>query len=428
MRTIIAPIVAGAVLLSSLPLQAYAAQDSQATSEAQIQQLLRQIQESKQQNQTQAQELRSLMESLNRLEKRRRVQAGAARPAQPPTPAQQGASTTSSAPPQEQGSLGKKPPARRSTQAVYQEQNALFTRRLTIEPGFRYSYYDRSQPVLNGLLALGTIFLGSVSLEKVKSNILEFDLTGRYGVTNRLQATLTLPFLYRRSEFVSGGVGFVPTTLSSSTVTASPGLGDVYGGIYYKLFRETVNRPDVIWNLRVKAPTGSNPYGIKLVQPDPNNTNLLVPTSLPTGDGLWAVSTGFSFLKTSDPAILFTSVNYMHYFARHFGDISNTAGTVQPGKVQLGDIFQYGLGLAFALNDRMSISFSYAQAFAQKARQKADGQNWSSIVGSDANAATFNVGLTYGLSEHTTMVTNLGIGLTRDAPNVVLSMKFPYSF
>ena len=49
-------------------------------------------------------------------------------------------------------------------------------------------------------------------------------------------------------------------------------------------------------------------------------------------------------------------------------------------------------------------------------------------MGSDANAATFTVGLTYGLSEHTTMVTNLGIGLTRDAPNVVLSMKFPYSF
>lgn len=423
---IIAPIIAGTMLFNSLALPAYAAQNSQTVDEAQVQQLRRQIEELKRQNQAQAQELRSLAERMNRLEKRKRVQSKAvsAQP-QTPQPAAQGAQTTS---PERQRHLGKKPPASRSAQAVYEQQNALFTRRLTIEPAFSYSYYDRSEPVLNGLLALGTIFLGSVSLEKVKSHILEFDLTGRYGVTNRLQATLTLPFLYRSSEFLSGGVGFVPTTLSSATVAAGPRLGDVYGGIYYKLFRETVNRPDVIWNVRVKAPTGSNPYGIKLIQPDPNNTNLLVPTSLPTGNGLWAVSTGFSFVKTADPAILFANVNYLHNFAQHFSDISTTQGTVQPGQIELGDIYQYGLGMAFALNDRMSISFSYAQSLAKKASQKPDGQGWSSIEGSNANAAVFNVGLTYGLSEHTTMVTNLGIGLTRDAPNVVLSMKFPYSF
>ncbi|MDE2089421.1 MAG: autotransporter outer membrane beta-barrel domain-containing protein, partial [Gammaproteobacteria bacterium] len=128
--------------------------------------------------------------------------------------------------------------------------------------------------------------------------------------------------------------------------------------------------------------------------------------------------------------ILFANLGYLHYFSRHFGNIvSEPAGSLPtPGKVELGDVFQYGLGMAFALNDRMSLSLSYAQSVAQKASVKADGGNWSSVVGSDANASTLNLGLTYGLSDHLTMVTNLGVGLTKDAPDVMLSMKFPYNF
>ncbi|WP_230370715.1 hypothetical protein [Paludibacterium denitrificans] len=70
--------------------------------------------------------------------------------------------------------------------------------------------------------------------------------------------------------------------------------------------------PDIVWSLHAKAPTGSNPYGIKLI-PSAGNDNLSVPERLPTGNGVWAYSTGLSFVKTVDPAVLFASVGYTHY-------------------------------------------------------------------------------------------------------------------
>ena len=53
---------------------------------------------------------------------------------------------------------------------------------------------------------------------------------------------------------------------------------------------------------------------------------------------------------------------------------------------------------------------------------------WTKIIGSDANAATFNMGVTYALNQRTTMVTLLGIGLTPDAPDYSITFKIPYMF
>jgi hypothetical protein len=49
-------------------------------------------------------------------------------------------------------------------------------------------------------------------------------------------------------------------------------------------------------------------------------------------------------------------------------------------------------------------------------------------VGSDANAAYFNIGMTYAVNNDFTIVPNLSIGLTPDAPDFTFSLKFPYYF
>ena len=316
-----------------------------------------------------------------------------------------------------------------TSKAVYAQQNALFTRRLTLEPKLTYTYYDRNEVSLNGFLALNAIFLGNISIQTVKASTLQFDLQAREGVTQRLQVALDLPFLYRSFEFISGGAGSSASTLSQGTSTSKPfEQGDVNAGIYYQVAKETAAHPNVVWNAQVIAPTGIAPYGIKLVQPDPNNSSLMIPASLPTGNGLWGVQTGMSFVKTSDPGILFASIGYLHYFPHYFRDISNTLGTVTPGFVELGDVYQYGLGMAFALNRRMSISTSFTQSVSGRAETRASGGTWQNITGTDANAASFNIGVTYGLSDRETLVTNLGIGMTKDAPDISLSIGVPYSF
>lgn len=318
-------------------------------------------------------------------------------------------------------------PPSRSAEAVYQEQHTLFDRRFTLETGLTYSHYDRKQLSLNGFLALDAIFLGNINVDTVKADIWTLDLTGRYTLNDRMQFDLNAPFLYRDTTYISAGQGYASTAYSEKNLSMGPKLGDVNAGLYYQLLKETPNRPDVVWNLRVKGPTGSNPYGIK-VETVPGNTNLIVPTELPSGNGVWAASTGLSFVKTLDPAIVFASVNYFHNFSHHFDDISTDAATVVPGDIKLGDSFQYGLGTAFALNERMSLSLSYTQRFTARSKLKPDGQDWTTIVGSDANAAMLNFGATYGLSDNSLVVANVGAGLTPDAPNATVGVKYVKSY
>lgn len=317
-------------------------------------------------------------------------------------------------------------PKSKSATAVYQEQHAVFDRRFTLETGFSYSHFDRKQISLSGFLALDAIFLGDISVDTVKADILTFDLLGRWGLSNRLQVDVAAPFLYRRTIYQSTA----NSQFYKATVTLNPDaqVGDISAGLYYQISPETVTRPDIVWNLRLKAPTGTHPYGVKLRDASGGAGILTAPTELPAGNGVWSVSTGLSFVKTVDPAILFANVGYFYNFSRHFDDISTQASTVTPGRVKLGDSLQFGLGTAFALSERTSLSFSYVQRFTGRSRIQADGENWTSVPGSDANAATFNIGLTHALSERASMVMNLGIGLTPDAPDLQLSLKFPYSF
>jgi hypothetical protein len=320
----------------------------------------------------------------------------------------------------------KEAPASRSVEEVYRQQNALFDKTFTLETGLTYSHSDRRQLTLNGFLALDAIFLGNINLDRIKSDILQLDVTGIYGVSDRLQFSFNAPFLARSSTYESGGVGGSSSTLSDHTVDYS-NIGDVSAGVFYRLFPETSTSPDVVLNVGLKAPTGKEPYGIKYRQ-DPSNSNLTSPDSLPTGNGVWTVSTGVTFVKTIDPAILFANVGYAYNFIRKFGDISGDPTQITPGEIKLGDSFQLGGGMAFALNDRMSLSMSYAHQFANESRMKQDGGQWQTIVGSDASYGSLNFGVTYAMSDKLSMVANVGMGVTPDAPDVIVGVKFPYRF
>lgn len=316
----------------------------------------------------------------------------------------------------------------KSVSDIYQEASGFdSSSTFSLEPGFTYSHYDTRELRLNGFLALDSIFLGSINLDRLRSDSMTFDLTGRYSPSPRWQFDVNLPFIARDATYFSGGAGGSSSTVSQSSVNQGPKLGDVSFGVGYKLVQEDMDWPDIVWSLHAKAPTGSNPYGIKLI-PSAGNDNLSVPERLPTGNGVWAYSTGLSFVKTVDPAVLFASVGYTHYAAKHFNDISAQQDVVQAGSVKLGDSLSFGAGFAFALNDRLSLGMSYSQQMARKSQTKSDGGAWNDVPGSDANAATLNVGLTYALNKRLSIIPNLAVGLTPDTANYAFSIKFPYRF
>lgn len=76
----------------------------------------------------------------------------------------------------------------------------------------------------------------------------------------------------------------------------------------------------------------------------------------------------------------------------------------------------------------MSMSFSVSDLVQRKSKLKPDGQSWQSVVGSDANAGYFNVGMTIAATPNLTIVPQLSLGMTPDAPDFSFSLKFPYYF
>lgn len=320
------------------------------------------------------------------------------------------------------------PTRTQAEQAVVEREHApLFDHKLTLDWGISDTYYDRRQLQLSGLLALDAIFLGNINLGETKSHQVMADLDVRYGLTDRMSIDVDVPYIYRHSSFVVGGAGGAASTLSDASVNSNA-IGDVNFGVYYQFLKETNNLPDVVGSLRVKTPTGTSPFGIKVQQLTPDNTNLVAPSKLPTGTGFWNVTAGLSVLKTYDPVVLFGSISYTYNISRSFADISSVVGQTQPADVKLGDIIQFGGGVALAFSDKDSASISYTMAIEPQSKTKSPGGSWTGVPGSETTASVLNFGLNHVVNKHLTINGAVSVGLTPDAPNFVVGVRFPYTF
>ena len=347
--------------------------------------------------------------------------APAALPAAPPAESEGYASSASEA-------RAAKESARRSVDDGKQQQSALFNRRLTLENSLTYARYDRKQLTLNGFLALDAIFLGNIAIENVESDSLTYNFAARWGVNPKLTLNLDVPYIARKTIYQKGGAGGSAAAVAQEE-THGAGIGDVTASANYRLFQEGPRRPETVMTVGITAPTGREPYGLdwKVIERDDDDfIRFAVPAEQPTGNGLWQASVGLSAVKTADPAILFGNIGYIRSFKRSFADIDSNPDTVNPGQVELGDSYYFGAGVAFAFNERTSLSISFSDKLSARASTRYKGGQWVKVIGSDANAGTLNLGVTYALTSRTTLVSMLGIGLTPDAPDFSLAFKVPY--
>ncbi|MFN3702830.1 hypothetical protein [Thermomonas sp.] len=317
---------------------------------------------------------------------------------------------------------------RRSVDDVKQQQSALFNGKLTIENGVTYARYDRKQLTLNGFLALDAIFLGNIAIENVESDSLTYNFAARWGVSPRLTLSADVPYILRKTIYQKGGAGGSAAAVAQEETTGG-GIGDITLGANYRLFAESGWRPETVLTASITAPTGREPYGMdwRVIERDNDDfIRFAVPAEQPTGNGVWQAGLGLSMVKATDPAILFGNIGFTHSFQRSFDDIDSDPETTNPGRVALGNAFYFGAGVAFAFNERTSLSISFSDRMAARARTRYAGSDWIKIVGSDANAGTLNFGVTHALSPKATFVGVLGIGVTPDAPDFSLLVKIPY--
>ncbi|MGH7905575.1 MAG: transporter [Candidatus Binataceae bacterium] len=324
-------------------------------------------------------------------------------------------------------STSRKTPATSvAVRAAYQQENALFEPGLTFYPQFQYSYTNSQNLVLNGFLAFNAILLGSINVSQNETNIFNWNPQLFYAFNRHFQLDVNVPYFFEQATFKS--IGASNTTGKQSKVTVNKwGIGDASGGFYWQVMDQHGYWPNVIWNTQVSAPTGTSPYGIKLLT-DPTNTNLKYPSNLPTGKGVWGISSGLSIIREFDPVVLFASGNYYYEFTESVDDISTTVGKTVPGDVAPGDAMSYTLGVTTALNERLSTLFEVQDIITNSSEIKPKGGFWATVPNSDTNAAQFILGATYAASHNLFPFVQAGIGATTAAPNFQISLWVPYYF
>ena len=327
--------------------------------------------------------------------------------------------------------VGVAPTAEETLPAVAQlfDQPGILTPRgrFVLEPSVQYGYSSSNRVALVGYTIIPALLIGLIDVREVKRNVLTTALTGRWGLSNRLEIEAKLPYVVRSDSTISREI-FTGSASDSVFNSSGKALGDIEVAARYQLNQPQGNSPFMIGSLRFKSRTGKDPFEVVtdcVTRCVGNTTGTGLPMDLPTGSGFYSVQTALTWLFPSDPAVFFGSLSYTHNFKRN-----NVSRLVRDGEqefigsVKPGDVLGMNFGMGLALNERST--FSLGMDLYSVGRTK---QNGAAVVSSvRTQLASLLLGYSYRLSPTTTLNVSAAAGLTPDTPNLTLTVRIPISF
>ncbi len=156
-----------------------------------------------------------------------------------------------------------------------------------------------------------------------------------------------------------------------------------------------------------------------------NTTGTGLPLDLPTGSGFYSLQTGLTWLFPSDPAVFFGGISYTHNFGRD--NISRLVLNGEKefiGSVKPGGIVGINFGMGLALNERSS--FSVGVDLNSIGRTRQNGVPVATSVRTQLSSLL--LGYSYRYSPKTTLNVTVGAGLTRDTPDLTLTVRIPMMY
>lgn len=286
---------------------------------------------------------------------------------------------------------------------------------LTFENTLEYTNTTRNLFTFNGVQLAQVVLVGAITANSVTHQVVQEAARMRLGLTNRLEADVHVPYVYRNDKTTSTNTGTGTPTTSS---VQGYDLGDVDAGLAYQMNNGDKGWPFLIGNLRYKANNADGPYDVPY-----NSANIA--TRLPTGTGFQTVEASVTAIKVSDPAVLFGNLGYVYDISR---DINRNFNQTYIGTVNPGDAINALVGVAFAINQDTSFSLGYKHSYVfstvQHSIDLSTGTPFSTSSGS-SQVGTLNVGLSYVLTPQTTLNFNIAAGVTNDAPDIDLTLRIP---
>lgn len=218
----------------------------------------------------------------------------------------------------------------------------------------------------------------------------------RAGLMKNLEGWVSVPFSYLQVEDVS--------TNEYVRGDSEFRIGDIQAGLQYELVNESAHCPAVTVNFSASAPTGAKRYleGIDSWR-----------NSLSNSSGHWVISPGLSFVKKTDPAILFAGINYEHAFENKIDGYN-----VKPGWGINGCF-----GVGFALNEELSLGTRLSYGYFDD--MYVDGTR---IEGSSTEPLDLSFTLSYRIFDSIIATPYVTFGLNDDAGPAAVGINLTKSF
>lgn len=300
------------------------------------------------------------------------------------------------------------------------EQPGVLTARgqFVLEPSVQYSYSSNNRVALVGYTIIPALVVGLIDVQTVNRQTWSGAVTARYGLSNRLEVEAKLPYVYRNDDSVTRPLGAGASSDSLFNATGK-GIGDIEFGARYQLNEPGADGPYYVAGLRFKTRTGKDSFDVNYIQGSTGVASLQ--EDLPTGSGFYGIQPSLSVIYPTDPAVLFGGVNYLWNIERN---VNKEILGQHIGKVEPGNAIGFNFGMGLALNEKAAFSLGYEHTYIGKT--KVDGVTSTSAT--TTQMGSLLLGYSYRINNKTSVSLALGAGLTRDTPDIQLTLRVPFSF
>ena len=297
---------------------------------------------------------------------------------------------------------------------------------LVVEPALQFSNSQVNRFTFLGTEILSTFLVGLFEAVDTDRSVVSPQLNLRYGLSNRLEVGLKIPWVYRE-ERRQARIPEVDSAEESDSQVITETLrgediGDVELSLHYQF--NGGEGPYYVGNLRYKSRTGRGPFEVDF---DAQG----VEEELATGSGFHAIEPSLTVLVRSDPAVLYGNIGYVFNMDDEIdttigrGDNAQYIGSVDPG-----DSVRLSFGMALSVNQRTSVNLGYKHDFIDGTESEIGSSEDSTaeFETAELQSGSLLLGVSHRVDKRTSANFNLEIGATADAPDVVVTLSLPISF
>lgn len=304
---------------------------------------------------------------------------------------------------------------------------------LSLEPQLTASRTSTARFLFRGVEILPAFLVGVIEVSEADRNYVSPSITARYGITDRLEASVSVPYVYRSDTIKQSGA-----TLGGQSDTRDVeghGIGDVDVGLQYQINKGNDDWPIMVANMRGKFPTGTGPFDV------PRDPSRGLETELPTGSGFFGVQPSLTVIQAMDPLVFYGNASYLVNLSRNINqtipllDSMGGSTTAFIGKVDPGDALGFSFGGALAITENVSVSLGYDHYYVFGTKQQTSSFDSMGVPGplvsSKSRAAqvgTLNFGVNFRNDKGRSFSVTLGAGLTDDAQDVSITLRRPLSW